>query len=594
MTIKIKRKKIISFLLIFHICANLPVVAQTRQSLSVTDVRKFDYFFYEGLKLKHAEKFDSSFEMFRHCLDIDSTSSAVLSELSTFYIFFDQPEKAVPLMKKAVAYTPANLEYRSMLATLLYNLDMYREAADEYEILAKAFPEKVELNFYLAEVYARMGETGKAINIFNTLENITGMVEALSMEKYRLYMTLQQPDSALNEIIKLIDKFPMEARYPIILGDLYMQQNNHTQALRFYQKAFEIDPGSPYYPVSMANYYERTGQSDSARLQINAALVNERLDFNTKLRILANYILQPSRQGDDGANELFQTLLEQHPDETQLKMIYGSYLSNQGKFEEARFQFQLATEIEPDNMEAWQQLLQLLLFQTEDLDEAIRISQKSWDIFPEEALFPYYIGLAYYQKKDFYPAIEAFEAAIRIVPAENMQLKSQLYSLIGDCYFRMRETDKAFNAYEEAIKYNERNIMVLNNYAYYLSLLKKDLAKAERMSATTIKMEPNNPTYIDTYAWIFFKQGNIPLALHYIEQAISKDLTNSAELVDHYGDILYFSGEKEKAVEQWMRAKELGKNTPTVNKKITEKTYFEDTEDELFSDADEDTSETDQ
>ena len=584
----IKPKLILSLLILLQIASvNLSAGANdkhpSKQKLSPSEERKFDYFFYEGLKLKHAEKFDSSFEMFRHCLTIDSTSSAALYELSTFYILFNQPEKAAQLLKNAVAYAPDNYEYHGTLATLLFNLGQFGEAAAEYEILAKVFPEKPELTFYLAESYSQMGEIGKAIDTFNKLENVIGMNEALSKEKYRLYMTLQKPDSALVEIKKLAEKFPMESRYTIILGDLYLNQDNISQALKCFQKVREMDPESPYYPVSMANYYEKTGQSDSAKLQINAALVNNRLDFNTKLVILTNFVLQNAKQDVDDVNALFQILHEQHPDESRLKLIHGEYLFRHEKFDEARFQIQLVTESEPENMDAWQQLLQLS-FQMEDLDEVIRICTKCRDIFPEEPAFPFYLGNAYYQKKDYKSAISTFEAAIPLIPAEKIMLKSDFYSLMGDAYFKMRETDKAFNAYEEALKYNDKNTLALNNYAYYLSLLKKDLSKAERMSAICIKLASNNTSYIDTYAWIFFKQGNIALAKIYIEQAISKDKSNSPELADHYGDILYFSGEKEKAVEQWERARELGKKNATIDRKIAEKTYFEETEDELFND----------
>ena len=581
----IKKRHFFVILFILFVCGNLCIDAQTRQKLSLNETRKFDYFFYEGLRLKHAEKYDSSFEMFRYCLEIDSTSSAAISELSTFYIFLDEPEKAATLMKRAVMYTPDNLEYRSALATLFFNLGKFSEAAYEYEILADAFPEKPELNFYLAEAYARMGETGKAIETFNALENVMGMIEAFSMEKYRLYMELQQPDSALNEIVKLAAHFPSEPRYQLILGDLYLQKNDPTQALIFYQKALEVDPESPYYQVSMANYYEKIGHGDSARMQINAALVNERLDVDTKLQILVRYSMQSARQNNDDTNMLYQTLLEQHPEEAQLKLIYGEFLAQQKKFEEARFQIQLVTESEPENRDAWDLLLRLL-FQSDEVDEALLISKKCLEIFPEEMVFAYYSGNACFQKKDYKSAIEAFKTAIQITPAEELNAKSNFYSLLGDAYFKLKETEKAFDAYEESLKYNERNIMALNNYAYYLSVLNKDLSKAERMSALTIKLEPNNATYIDTYAWIFFKRGVYNLAKLYIEQAISRDKTNNAELIDHYGDILYFVDEKEKAVEQWIKAKELGKDTNTVNKKITEKTYFEETEDELFREED--------
>ena len=593
MTAIINKYKLIHALLnlILLVCVTPAAMAQDKkQMLSPVEERKFDYFFYEGIKLKSAEKFDAAYEMFRHCLTIDSTSSAALYELSTFFINMNQPEKAVNLMKKSIAYAPNNQEYRNTLAILLFNLGMFGEAADEYEILSKIYPEKPELHFYLAESYSRMGETGKAIEMYDELENVLGMHEAISMEKFQLYMTLKEEANALNEIQKLIDKYPAESRYRILLGDLYLQQNNNTQALQYYQQARAIDPESPLYPVSMANYYEKTGQRDSAQQQIDAALINKRLDINTKLTILSRYIAQlhNSNQDIDGVDALFQTLLEQHPDESRLKLVYGMFLSSLNKVDEARFQVRLVTESDPENVDAWQQLLQLSI-QTGDMDEAIRICKKCHEIFPEAIEFHYYLGMAYYQKNDFKAALDTYKAAIPIIPAGNMRLLSDFYGSIGDTYFRLKKTDKAFNAYEEALKHNDKNIMVLNNYAYYLSLLKKDLPKAERMSALTIKMEPDNATYLDTYAWIFFIQGNYIFAKMYIEQAISKDRTNSKELVDHYGDILYFSGEKDKAVTQWEKAKELGKNTATLNKKIAEKTYFEETEDELFNE--EDTSE---
>jgi tetratricopeptide (TPR) repeat protein len=582
------------------LCAALRVHADDgtnlqKQEPGVPEQRKFDYFYYEGVRLKNAGKQDVSYEMFKHCLEMDSTSSAAMFEISSYYIRQNRPEKAVSLLKNAVLYSPENQEYRSMLATLLFNMEMFGEAAEEYEWLVGACPEKPELNYFLAEAYTRMGETGKAIDTYNALENSLGMHEALSMEKFQLYMTIEQPDSAFSELKKLAAKFPMEPRYPVMIGDMYLQRDDTLQALNYYNQAHALDPESPYYPVSMANYYEKTGQREAAKQQIREALINERLDMNTKAGILGRYIaqLRLSRQDIDGANTLFQTLLEQHPNESILKLAYGEFLATQGKFEEARFQYQLVTESEPENLSAWQQLLGLS-FQTRDMDEVIRICYKWREIFPEamEFRFYYYLGIAYYQKKEYQQAIETLQTGIPFIPEDNPAFTSDFYCQIGDACFRIGKTDRAFEAYEESLKYNDKNIIVLNNYAYHLALLKRDLTKAERMSAQCIKMEPDNATYIDTYAWIFFVQGNYLLAKMYIEQAISKDKTNSAELADHCGDILYMSGEKEKAQQQWIKAKELGKNSPTLDRKIAEKMYFEETEDELFNNMDGETIES--
>lgn len=545
--------------------------------LSAADRRKFDYFFYEGLNLKTAGKFDAAFDAFNHCMAIDSTASPVLYELSSFYVQMNRPEKAVEMLQRAVANSSDNFTYRMALASISRNLGMYGEAAAEYEKLVKAFPAKTELNYYLAEALTQEGEIGKAIDAYNALESSLGMNEALSMQKYKLYSQLEQSDAAFKEIERLADKYPMEARYKIILGDLHLEKNDTVKARSYYRKAYEIDPGNPYYIVSMANYYEATGNKDAAETQIRNALVNEKLDVDTKVGILSRYILklQQTQNGSESANVLFQTLLEQHPEDTDLKKMYAGLLVAQGKTDEARFQYQLITEMEPESPGAWQQLLNLAL-KAEDIPEVIRICTKCQELFPISPEYYFYLGIAYYQQEKYQEALDTYYAGIDIISSENVLLKSDFYGQIGDIYYQMKQMDQAYKAYDEALKYNENNIVVLNNYAYFLSLDKKDLKKAERMSAQCIKLEPDNATYLDTYAWIFFVQGNYTLARIYIQSALEKDTTKSSELVDHYGDILYMSGDKEKAIEQWKKARELGKESEVLDRKIIEGKYIEE------------------
>jgi tetratricopeptide (TPR) repeat protein len=541
--------------------------------------RKFDYFFYEGLNLKQAGKYDAAFDLFLHCLAMDSTAAPVLYELSSFYIQLEQPNRAVELLKRATQYSPGNFTYKMALATISRNLGMYGEAAAEYEELVRMYPEKVELNFYLADALAQEGEIGQAIDAYDALESSIGMSDGLSMQKYKLYNLLEQPDKAFAEIEKLTAKYPTEARYLIMLGDLHLEKGEKEKASESYRKAYTIDPSNPYYIVAMANYYEAMNDKAAAESQIRDALVNDKLDVETKVNILSRYFirLQQTQQETKSANTLFETLLEQHPEEAELKLMYGSLLVSQDKNDEARFQFQLVTEMEPDNMAAWQQLLNLSL-KVQDMPEVIRICRKCMELFPDMPEFYFYLGIAYYQEKEYQKAMDIYKEGIGVIPEDKATLKSDFYGQIGDISYQIGQEEKAFEAYEEALKYNEKNISVLNNYAYFLSLSNKELKKAERMSAQTIKLEPDNPTYLDTYAWIFFMQGNYTLARLYIESALEKDKGKSVELVDHYGDILYMSGEKEKAVEQWKKAREMGKESPTLDRKISEQVYIEDKE----------------
>lgn len=547
--------------------------------LSPEQQRKFDYFYYEAANLKNAGKYDAAYDLFSYCLSLDTASSPVLYELAMFQLQRNRPEKAVEMLKSAVAHSDDNFTYRMTLAGLYRNLGMYGEASDSYEELVKRYPDKSELNYYLADALTQEGEIGAAIDAYNVLESTMGMNETLSLQKFKLYQTLKQPDKAFEEIEKLANKYPMNARYRLLMGDLHLENEETEKALACYQKAHEIDPDDPHYIVSMANYYDQTGDKEAAEQEIRDALVNEKLDVETKVGILSRYVqrLQQTQQGIENANSLFQTLLDQHPEDTELKLMYGSLLMAQQKEEEAKFQFQLVTEMEPSNEGAWQQLLNISL-KGEDIPEVIRICTRCKELFPEAPEYYFYLGIGYYMQEKYQESLDTYYAGLKIIPEGNGVVKSNFYGQIGDLYYQMEKMDEAYKAYDVALKYNENNAPVLNNYSYFLTLDRKDLKKAERMAAQCIKLEPDNATYLDTYAWVFFVQGNYTLAKIYIENALSKDKTNSAELVDHYGDILYMSGEKDKALEQWKKAKEMGKDTDVLKQKIAKGIYIEDTE----------------
>ena len=555
-----------------------PVQASLNQ-LSPEQQRKFDYFYYEAANLKNAGKYDAAYDLFSYCLSLDTASSPVLYELAMFQLQRNRPEKAVEMLKSAVAHSDDNFTYRMTLAGLYRNLGMYGEASDSYEELVKRYPDKSELNYYLADALTQEGEIGAAIDAYNVLESTMGMNETLSLQKFKLYQTLKQPDKAFEEIEKLANKYPMNARYRLLMGDLHLENEETEKALACYQQAHEIDPDDPRYIVSMANYYDQTGDKEAAEQEIRDALVNEKLDVETKVGILSRYVqrLQQTQQGIENANSLFQTLLDQHPEDTELKLMYGSLLMAQQKEGEAKFQFQLVTEMEPSNEGAWQQLLNISL-KGEDIPEVIRICTRCKELFPEAPEYYFYLGIGYYMQEKYQESLDTYYAGLKIIPEGNGVVKSNFYGQIGDLYYQMEKMDEAYKAYDEALKYNENNAPVLNNYSYFLTLDKKDLKKAERMAAQCIKLEPDNATYLDTYAWVFFVQGNYTLAKIYIENALSKDKTNSAELVDHYGDILYMSGEKDKALEQWKKAKEMGKDTDVLKQKIAKGIYIEDTE----------------
>ena len=109
-----------------------------------------------------------------------------------------------------------------------------------------------------------------------------------------------------------------------------------------------------------------------------------------------------------------------------------------------------------------------------------------------------------------------------------------------------------------------------------MALQKKDLSKAERMSGDAVKQEPDNPTYLDTYAWVFFQQGNYTLAKIYLKSALDKGGNDSAALLEHYGDVLFMTGDVDGALEYWNNALEKGSDSKILPQKIKDKKYYEE------------------
>ena len=104
--------------------------------------------------------------------------------------------------------------------------------------------------------------------------------------------------------------------------------------------------------------------------------------------------------------------------------------------------------------------------------------------------------------------------------------------------------------------------MVLNNYAYFLSLEGRDLERALAMAGRAIVLEENNPTYLDTYAWVLYRLGRYDEAKKTMQQALSLDRSQSPDLQLHYGDILAALGEKFMAEVYCKKALEGGYDDP--------------------------------
>ena len=566
---------------------------------------KFDILFYDAVNARTTQDYASSFDLLKYCYALDSTNTAVAYELANFHKTLNQLEKALPLYQKAADGLPDNYYYGVTYAAMALQSGKYENAITAFSRLLQKHPTYSTLYFYLAEAYKQNKQYQEAVGVLTKAEEYVGLNEQVSINKYDLYKILGEEEKAFAEIQKYIDKYPEQTEYYVLMGDLYMQDGKPEKARPFYEKAKSIDPSNPYIVVSLANYYNQTDQKDEADHELRKAVLNPSMDIDTKMQILAQYMTDLHTQENDTQkiNTLLDTLLVMHPQEPKLNMLYGNVLMVQGDKPKARDQFQIFAEANPSNPSGWEQLINTAF--PDSLNYVIEVCQKAINYLPTSPQFYYYEGVAQYLNKDYQKAINAFDTGIQYIPSTNTPLLSDFYGQIGDIYHQLGKMDSTYVYYDKALKSNPNNILVLNNYSYFLSLDNKDLAKAERMSSVTIKADPLNPTYLDTYSWVLFKQGDYSLARMYIEKAFDyskkaketpkpteeQESTNdkeantpktdmnqiSTEMYDHYGDILFKLGEKEKALEYWQKAKDAiqeGEDSTIIDKKLKTGEYF--------------------
>ena len=558
-------------------------------ALTFEQKRKFDYFFHEAVRQKGLDNLEEAFELYSHCLEIDSTSAATLYELGKFHMYLGQADKGESFLRKAMQTEPGNYWYKETLAGYYQRKGETEKGIAVIEEMVEQFPSRLEPLMALVDLYNRSQNYEKVIHTLDRLEKLDGKSEQISMEKFRMYLAMDDIEHAFAEIENLAKEYPYEMRYLTMLGDVYLENGKEEEAYSTFQEVLSAEPGYAPAMLSMATYYNKTGQDSLYRLQLDSLLLNQKVESATKVNIMRQLIMR-SERGDKDSTQivgLFNSMLAQEQENADVAMLAAQYLLSKRMDEEAKPVLQQVVDIDPENKPARLQLLSFAISK-EDLDEVIRLCAPAVEYMPEALEFYYYWGIAHYQKKQHDEALEVFKKGVRQVDAgSDKNMVSDFYSIMGDLYHIRKMNAEAYEAYDSALVYKPDNVGALNNYAYYLSVERKDLDKAEEMSYRTVKAEPTNSTYLDTYAWILFEKGKYAEARIYIDQAILNGGDKSSVVMEHGGDIYYQVGEPEKALEYWKQAEKLAeesaddeneardeKELKLLKKKIANKKYY--------------------
>ncbi len=552
------------------------VSAAAKVQLTPEQQRKYEYFFLEATRLKEKKEYAAAFGLLQHCLGINPQASSALYEISQYYFFLKQVPQGQQALERAVQNEPDNYWYCQALASLYQQQNQIDKATALLEDMSVRFPGKQDPLFSLLDIYGRKNQYAKMISILDRMEDRIGKNEQFTMEKFRIYMQMNDEKNAFREIESLVAEYPMDMRYQVILGDVYLDKNRTKEAYDIYRKVLDNEPGNAQALLSMASYYEQTGQKELYQQQLDTLLLNKQVPSETKVEVMRQYILQNEQAGRDSMRviNLFDRVMQQDMDDANIPMLYAQYLLSKGMEEASIPVLEQVIQIDPTNKAARITLLGSAI-RKENYPEVMRLCEGGVDATPDALEFYFYLAVAYNQYERTDDVIAVCQKALTQVTSESKkEVVSDFYSILGDSYHTKKQLDEAFAAYDSALVYNPSNIGALNNYAYYLSVLRRDLDKAEEMSYKTVKAEPKNSTYLDTYAWILFEKGKYTEARLYIDDAMKNDGDKSDVIVEHCGDIYYMTGDVEEALKYWRQALDMGSSSTTLKKKIEKKKYI--------------------
>ena len=535
----------------------------------------FNTNFFEALKAKSLEEYEQALKLFQKCIKLNKNIPTPYYESALINQNIGNYDLAIEQIKKAISLDLENKWYMIAYAEILFFNEDFQNAANQYKKLIKIEPGNEQWYFMLSDTYIYNRDFQKAINVYDQLEKHKGVDKTLSIQKQKLYMELNKTNKAIIEIIELLKKFPEDIESMEILSDLYLLNDEKEKAFDMFKKIVILSPENGRIRLTLADYYREQGDNTKSYEELKLAFKSKKLGVDIKIGVLASYyqLISDNSKMSNQAYELAEILIKTHPNDIKTNAVYADILYISNRFQEAKEQYFIVLEKDKTKPEVWTQIL-FIQAEQNDFSEMINTSEEALIYFPTNPLFYYFNGISNKRFKNYELAIYSLETGIEFV-INNDKLLMEFYSSLAEAYHAIKKHDFSDSLYEKALLIDSLNVIVLNNYAYYLSLRKHNLNKAKEMSLKSNNINPNNGTYQDTYAWILYKMEKFKEAEEWILKALNNGSEKSPVVVEHYGDILYMLGDFNAAIIQWKKAKSLGGESKMLNKKIEEKTLYE-------------------
>ena len=561
--------------------------------LVVADSMRALYKYTDALKRRYIYSDTAGAQaLLNEAVEIDSLYAPALYELTRDGV--EQPqidEQTIENARKAYLSDTTNRWYAAIYAQSLVIAGRHDEAIPLYQRLMKIDRQNPDYYRILALIYQQRQQPFSALAILDSADMRFGKIAYLANMKRHILLSTGQMDRAIDEAKQIVDAAPYEQSNVLSLGETYAAAGRDSLARITLEQALKMDSTNIDALTIYADFCSSKRDMHTYLKTLRTLYAQEGFPLERKIELF-NRLTQDRKFYTEhfyALGAMASTLIMYNPDHKGVIDLYANHLIAGGQLDLALDLFKRHLKDEPPVMDYYMAVVDIeeYLGRTDSMDYYLA---RSMERFPNDAVFQIRKANRQYIKGDLHGAIATFDEALGF--AKNDTVRGELWGYIGDAYhaiadrarlkkmkadtvkaYPVRLSEKAamkrcYEAYDNALKLWSDNVLVLNNYAYFLSVQNTDLERALEMSKRATTLEQNNSTYIDTYAWILYMMGRLDEARTQMRQALSLDRSGSAELPLHYGDILYAMGEKFMAETYWRRALEAGADPKRIEQRM--------------------------
>jgi tetratricopeptide (TPR) repeat protein len=517
---------------------------------------RYDYVLSEALRQKYVGDLNEAATLFEKCIELDKNRAVPWFELAQMYSAAGISDKSLKYAAKAARLEPGNYWYQLACGSLFTQYEEKDSAIIYFTRALKADKGAIEVNGILAGLYAEKGETEKADSLFRLLDRESALTPDMSIMMIYGLISKKNYSEAADRTKILIQNYPEETRYNALLADIYSEEGREELSDSIYRRVIEKNPDDVetrlLYMMSLVYRGKYSGISGFLENVFESDIIERERKIAVAQRLAADSAYVAGNV--ESLAECLAILENKYPGDEEVLSLRPTLYENAGMKDLAvKRNEEIIGEVKQGFW--FKEHLLILYGEFEEYKKMFELASVYSRENNRSILGKIYYAIAAMELNEYTVADAELKKALILAGNDNA-IKVQVLSMLGDLKYRMKDFKGSYEIYEEALEINPEEPLLLNNYAYFIAEGNGDLKKALKMAEKVMLSEGDNPTYIDTYAWVLYKMGKFAKAQKEMEKVFENKNEDDAELLEHMGYIKSALGKCEEAVIFWKRALE--------------------------------------